>query len=185
MSPIPSTHTPRLRRRVTAGFSLVELLIAGAILASAAMGIYTVFLRMNEAAADLRFYTSGKLILERAVAQALTVEWTGELETTGKRPAILANTNGNFVVCDIDYDGTHPGGVYPIYAGPDTTSENMPCTLYRRVTEVPIAPAGAIGDTKIDDGKTLLQIAFRLDYTVHGRTKPSLFFYTARARTKS
>ncbi len=186
---------PRARRRRAVGFSLVEMLIATAVLAGAAMGIYAVFLRMNEAAADLRFYTSAKQLLERATTQALTVAWTTELETTNKRPAILTPTgtlsgqdSEGFVVCDIDNSSTDPAynnGIYSLFIDPNNNAEgNMACTLHRKVKEVRMLPAGSV-PPQIDDGKMLLQIAFKVTYTVHGRQKPSMYFYTARARSKN
>lgn len=72
----PPPSRLRLSRRAQAGFSLVELLIAAAILAVTVSGFYLTFGGANELATKSRLNTSAKILLGAAVNEALSSRWS-------------------------------------------------------------------------------------------------------------
>ena len=147
-------------RSQASAFTLVETLIATAIIAISATSIYYAFLRMNDNAVAARCDTTAKLILERAVNLAVTSEW-GEAGA----PPILALTGNDFVTFDLT-TGADSDGSVSLFDDPNNNTI-VTGTLSRQVL-VYSASDGSAGMTALPLGD-VRQATFKLTYKVHKR----------------
>ena len=81
-----SSKSSRRVRRGTAGFTLVEVLIAGALLAMLISGAVTALTQMNRSATAARLRTIALAVAQQRIDQIETTPW----QVGGTRPAILA-----------------------------------------------------------------------------------------------
>lgn len=161
-------------RRQTSAFTLIESLIATAIIAVTATSVYYAFLRMNDFAASSRCDTAAKVVLERAVNLAMTTDWRTYT------PPILASTDpgGAFQLFNVDTGENSVDGAVSLFTDPSNASVIVG-TLSRSVVDYP-APAGkSLGD--------LRRLTFKLQYKLHKRADEpmtTLYAYTVRASDK-
>ena len=80
-----SSKSFRRARRGTAGFTLVEVLIAGALLAVLISGAVTALTQLNRSATAARLRTIALAVAQQRVDQITTTPW----QVTGTRPALL------------------------------------------------------------------------------------------------
>lgn len=166
---------PHSRNR--SGFTLIETLIASAIIAITATSVYYAFLRMNNFAVASRCDTAAKIVLERAVNLAMTSDWRA---TT---PPILTLTNPTtskpFQPFNVDTGVDDDNATVSLFTDPNSNSV-ITGVLSRQVVAYPV-PAGKppLGD--------LYRVTFRLDFKVHKRADEpvtSVYAYTLRASDK-
>jgi hypothetical protein len=146
-----------------AGLSLLEMLIAGAVLTIFAVGANYSMLTFNRTAAVTRNYVAAQMIVRDCIGQALAADYTPT-----STPAILAATTGT---SDIDSDGEADGDLYdpaggtnydvPLIYKRDTLSGNSQQTvltgkLYRRVRTV-------------DSTLKILEVSFVMKTTYRGK----------------
>ena len=164
-------------RRNSAGFTLIEGLISGAILLVTVMGFYSLFLRVNDYAASSRCSSTGCVLLEQAANLALTTDWKSDMVSI---PLVLQSTEGKGVDGWVTFDlAGQPGnaqGIVRLFTDPNDVAgsgTNVTGVLERKVTysNDPGGPA-----------KTLLQVGFRITYTFHSRTPVVLTSFTMRTR---
>jgi prepilin-type N-terminal cleavage/methylation domain-containing protein len=169
---------PPAAKRSSAAFSLVEMMIAAAVLALATGGIYAAFLQANKVAANARSLTAARFILQRAADQALTATW--DLNAQAPEPGGGGGNLPEFFNPD-----------YP--AGGDVQNQPEPCSVtnnYDPGVEYPpnnevVLLADPHGDTIITghlkrqisfsdsttNPSTLIRITFTLEYEVNGIPK--------------
>jgi len=168
------------------GFSLVEVMVAVAILALIGGTVFMAMCRLHRNAADNRNYASAQIILRNAIDQALTRGWDDANYPDG----ILSPTNSDNT---LPYD-TDPGVKYesgllaylypgswvqwnpfsasdtwsvadtvPIYSDQMDPSRNVTGRLYRKVQFV-------------TGMNSLLWVTMRLDYTYDGKEHSQQMF---------
>ncbi len=80
-----SSKSFRRARRGTAGFTLVEVLIAGALLAMFISGAVTALTQLNRSATAARLRTIALAVTQQRIDQITTTPW----QVIGTRPALL------------------------------------------------------------------------------------------------
>lgn len=168
----------RLRhRRAPRGFSLLELLVATGVLSMVVVGLYAAFLKANEYAVTSRVNTTAKVILERAVNFAATVDWDASMDVRDgsgnyRRPEVLRPTAKTLY----DLDDASQGGTLPALKGQ--------VSLFRDPQQNDVI-VGYLSRTvtEPDALDPLVQITFTLDnIRSNGRLLPPISTYTVRAR---
>lgn len=163
-----------LSRRKTSrrsAFTLVESLIASAIVALTATSVYYAFLRMNDFAVASRCDTAAKVVLERAVNLAMTSEWRTS-------PPPILTTTDDFKAFDPDTGVDSPTARVSLFTDP-TNQEVITGILSRKVVSYPTPLDKPLGD--------LVRITFKLEYRFHKHaTDPvtAAYAYTVRASDK-
>lgn len=163
-------------RSARSAFTLIETLIASAIIALTATGIYYAFLRMNDFAVASRADTSAKIILERAVNLATTSEWRSSV------PPILSLTQvppATPVFKTFNPDtGADSDGSVSLFTDPQNNTV-VTGTIYRQVVPYTDPNAKDLGD--------VYQLTFKLEYKLHKRADEPLttvYAYYVRACDK-
>ena len=85
ISSATSSKSSRRLRRGTAGFTLVEVLIAGALLATLISGAVTALTQLNRSATAARLRTIALAVAQQRIDQITTTPW----QVIGARPALL------------------------------------------------------------------------------------------------
>ncbi len=170
MRSFPSA-TPR-RLRQAHGFTLVEVMVAAAVLVIAVVGFYAVFGAANQLAYAARVNTSARIQLESALSQVLTEPWRSEQDTN--IPIVLQDTNDQWVRFNLPGEqniGTPPTNV-SLQIDPRRT-DLISSPVIRGVLERKV---------KVDDpySITARRVSFRLSY---GGTDAPLGLRTARPVT--
>ena len=154
-------HPQRGRR----GFSLVEVMVAVAILGMLGGTVFMAMCRLHRNAADNRNYVSAQIILRNAIDQALTRGWDDADYPNGIiAPTITDNTvpydssAGSWVQWNpfSEADTWNAAETVPIYSDQVDASRNVSGRIYRKVQFV----------TGTD---YLLWVTIRLDYTYDGK----------------
>ena len=99
-----SKPTGRLRRG-TAGFTLVEVLVAGALLAALISGTVTALTQLNRWATAARLRTIATAVAQQRIDQIETTAW----QVVGTRPALLTagtTTENNVPLNNDDYNAS-------------------------------------------------------------------------------
>jgi prepilin-type N-terminal cleavage/methylation domain-containing protein len=148
--------------RRSSGFSLVEVVVAAAVLAIVFMGAMQGFLFANKRAVASRLRTSARAVVQRNIEQALTQKFT--ISVT---PAILAITSPTGISYDDDGGGDN---LVSICTEDGTGIATVRGTLTRAVTAV-TNPNGA----------DIRRVTFTLSYTEGGKSR-SYTATTVRAR---
>ncbi len=152
-------------RRGRGGFSLVEVMVAVAILGMLGGTVFMAMCRLHRNAADNRNYASAQIILRNAVDQALTRGWDDSESPNG---IIAPTVPGNTAPYDAgasywnrwnpfsESDSWPSPTTVPVYSDQMDVSRNVSGRLYRKVQFV----------TGTD---YLLWVTMRLDYTYDGK----------------
>lgn len=166
------THPSRSSRR--GGFTLVEVMVAAAILVLVTGSVVTALMMVNRDAAANRNRTAGKLILQRAIDTALVVTWRDPavppriLTPTLAAGAPFAGAGGwvnhNLYTTADDLTGN---ATVAVYEDRDVSQRDIVGKVYRKVQRAPG-----------NDG--LMLVSMRLDYRYRGRSV-SLEMSTERA----
>ncbi|HSH94026.1 MAG TPA: hypothetical protein VK968_07760 [Roseimicrobium sp.] len=147
----------------SAGLSILEMLVAGAVLTIFAVGASYSMLTFNRTATVTRNYVAAQAIVRDCIGQALAADYT---PTT--TPAILATTAAG---SDIDGDGETDGVLYDPAGG---TNYDVPL-LYKRDTLVSnVQQAALTGQLyrkvrTVDSSLKILEVSFLMKITY--RTK--------------
>ena len=156
---------PFQARRGRRGFSLVEVMVAVAILGMLGGTVFMAMCRLHRNAADNRNYASAQIILRNAVDQALTRGWedsdypNGIIAPTITDSTLPYDSSGSYWVQWNPFseaDTWNPAETVPIYSDQMDVSRNVSARLYRKVQFV----------TGTD---YLLWVTMRLDYTYDGK----------------
>lgn len=145
------------------GFTLVEVMVAAAILVLVTGSVVTALTMVNRDAAANRNRTAGKLILQRAIDTALAVTW----RDPAAPPRILTPTlgagvpfegasgwvNHNLYTTADDLTGN---ATVPVYEDRDASQRDIVGKVYRKVQRAPG-----------NDG--LMLVSMRLDYRYRGK----------------
>lgn len=179
----PPPSRLRLSRRAQAGFSLVELLIAAAILAVTVSGFYLTFGGANELATKSRLNTSAKILLGAAVNEALSSRWSANFTpevaqvTTDAQGALFDTKNEGQNARPVarpanPLTGTNRG-VVNFFTAPN--EDSVVVGEMRRFTSEYTEPGGRIRtDMRI--------VKFRVKYTYKGVDSPWLEINTVITR---
>jgi type II secretory pathway pseudopilin PulG len=169
MAPPPSLS--RRNRLYLGGFSLLETLFAGSILAVFALGAAGTFNVMNRLASSTRIAVAAQNAVRSYIDEATAADYTPT-----STPAILGNTA---VGTDIDGDGEGDGEVHastvPLVVARDSKTGGVQNsvvtgTVYRHATTV-------------DNNLGIQRVAFLIRYTYRGKH----YYYrvaTLKAREK-
>ncbi len=164
-SPANKTECPLRPQGRRGGFSLVELMVAAAILAILSATIFTSLARLNRNAVDNRNYTNGLIILRNAIDQALTRGWNDSTPPSGILMPTITTGDGSFDATAAGWnqwnpyseaDDTSTMAAVPVYSDQMDPTKNVNGALYRKVQFV-------TGSTSV------LWVAMRLDYTYDGK----------------
>lgn len=158
-------------RHQQSAFTLMESLIASAIIAITATGAYYAFLKMNDFAVASRCDTAAKVVLERAVNLAMTSDWRAF------PPAVL-NPCTDFKPFNIDNGADSADGSVSLFTDPNSNTVIVG-NIYRQVLAYPDPAGKPLGD--------IYRVTFRLDFKQHKRAADpltSLYAYTVRASDK-
>ncbi len=141
---------PRPRVRRAGGFTLVQVMIAAAIMVVVGVSSISTLLTVNREAATARVYSNARAIVQRNMDAALVAPFSST-----STPAILATTGSSGALYDEDGDGSYTENVV------DTRSGNVLVTgtLNRTV----VAEANS-------DSAPIFRITFQLNYTFRGRS---------------
>ncbi len=151
------------QRRSTGAFTITEVLVASMVLLISYIALTQSFVVMNRRAAASRLLTNARVIVERNIAQALSVPFT-----TTAQPAILATTVAAGVTYDDDGNGDNQVN---LMVQDSSGTVQIKAVLTRIVT--------AVANPENAD---LRRVTFRVAYAY--RTKNYTFeMTTVRART--
>jgi prepilin-type N-terminal cleavage/methylation domain-containing protein len=146
-------------------FSLLEVLIAAAVLVIVSSAVLTAFAMLQRNAADNRNYACAQIILQNAIDQSLTRGWDNLATPTGiLAPTVPGSTSAYDASSSAwhqwDYyaatDSTAPAAVVTIYSDQLSPAHNVSGILYRDVQCV-------------NGNNRLLWVTMRVDYTYAGR----------------
>ena len=152
-------------RRGRGGFSLVEVMVAVAILGMLGGTVFMAMCRLHRNAADNRNYASAQIILRNAIDQALTRGWDdseypdGIIAPTITDDSLPYDSSGNnWVQWNMfsESDTSSPAEMVPVYSDQMDPSRNVSGRLYRKVQFV-------------TNSSDLLWVTMRLDYTYDGK----------------
>ena len=138
------------RQRRLAGFSLVQVMIATAIIVIVGLSSVQALVMMNRKASVMRTFSNARAVVQRNIDTAMGVPWTLTLE-----PPILALTSATGSVYDDDGGGDNQVNIALLRSG---TTALIKGTLTRIVVAEPNP-----------DGAVLRRITFRLNYNYRGR----------------
>ncbi len=147
MLPRPELHTCQRR---PAGFTLVQVMVATAVIVIVGLASVQALVLMNRKAATMRTLNNARAVVQRNIDTAMGVPFSSALE-----PPILAITTASGSVYDDDGGGDNLVNVALLRAG---TSAWLKGTLTRTV----IAEANA-------EGVDIRRVTFSLTYTYRGR----------------
>jgi prepilin-type N-terminal cleavage/methylation domain-containing protein len=151
--PAGALRTPLSRRRKTAGVSLIEVVMATAIISIYATAAVPALLTMDQNAASSRVITAAKEIVDRNIEAAGAVPFV-----SSSIPAILAVTSGN-VACG---DYAYPALTNPMPLIVDSTGATIISgTLSRNVV--------LWNSSDPTDNPNTRRITFTITYTVFHR----------------
>jgi hypothetical protein len=154
-----------LSRQGAAGFALVELIVALALLTLIVVSSTQALVQANRQSAAMRMLTAARGIVQRNIDTALTVTWNSSVE-----PAILVVTPNSGSLYDDDAPpASNTDNVVQIAVMQDGTTATVPGQLWRTVT--PIANP---------ENAQIRQVTFRLNYTYLSR-QYSVQMVTVRA----
>lgn len=142
-------------------FTIVEVVVATAVLMLVSAGGMAALLSINRNAASTRLFTSARAVVQRNIDTALAVPFTSSIQ-----PALLATTSGA-VVYDDDGGGDN---VIDLMTASDGATVPVRGILYRDVSVLSDA-----------SGAELRRVTLRLDYT-YLRRNFSYQMSTVRAR---
>ncbi|MBS0660070.1 MAG: prepilin-type N-terminal cleavage/methylation domain-containing protein [Verrucomicrobia bacterium] len=155
-------------RRVPRGFSLVETLVAAAILAITVSGFYLTFGGANELATKARLNTSAKILLGAAVNEALSSRWTAT-----NVPDVARNSSDT--TAGELYNTANEGvnarptarreGQVAFFTSP--TEETVVMGELRKITTDYVEPGGRV---RLD----MKKVTFKVKYTYKGVDSPWL-----------
>jgi prepilin-type N-terminal cleavage/methylation domain-containing protein len=189
---------PIIRR--AAAFTLLEMMVASAILAVAIAGIYAAFLRANSLAASSRCITAARYILQRAADQALNLDWSPSQEPKDIPAVLRITTEPNPDDEDgwvpfnfdqkMDYDpdlvrkGDYDWGEVDLLADPRVNQpaiDGFTGETPRLVTGILLRRCCYI-EGATTNAKTLVRVTFRLKYSVNGIEQPDQYIAIIRAQ---
>ena len=140
--PIFSRRQPRTRR---AGFTIVQVMVAMAVIVICGIAGVQALIHVNQKAAAMRMLTNARAVVQRNIDTALCVPFSSSIE-----PPILVITSAGGAVYDDDGGGDNLVNLALTRSGTDATVRG---TLTRTV----LAEANA-------DGADIRRVTFRLDY---------------------
>jgi prepilin-type N-terminal cleavage/methylation domain-containing protein len=169
----------RFSHRKSAGFTMLEMAIAAAILAMCIGGFYATFGGSNDFAVKSRLRNSAKVILGAALNEALGTRWIAAqtpptvLQTCPPlTPYNLAALPGTPLINHLNI-GVTPAlgsGEVSLFTDPSQTTW-VTGLLTREVTVHPQFPAGSV-----------VRVTFRFTYTYKGVASQPMYAYTVVTR---
>ena len=151
------------RRQTAGGFTITEVMVASLVLLISYIALTQSFVVMNGRAAASRLSTNARVVVERNIAQALSVPFTATVI-----PGILATTSGTGATYDDDGNGDNQVN---LMVQDSSGAVQIKGVLTRIVT--------AVANPESAD---LRRVTFRVAYTY--RTKNYTYeMTTVRART--
>lgn len=161
------------------GFTLVEVMIAAAVLTVMSATTLVAFNTIHRNAVDDRDYANACAILHDAIERSLNIQWT----IVASPPPILADTGGSETVFDLVSETDNPTATIQIFPCNTTTTTSyytsdpsnpiVTGTLSRNVARVSGDPT--------DPKYGLLQVTMGITYTTtRGRTQ-RIEMHTMRA----
>ena len=151
------------QRRSTGAFTITEVLVASMVLLISYIALTQSFVVMNRRAAASRLLTNARVIVERNIAQALSVPFT-----TTAQPAILATT----VAAGVTYDDDGNGDNQVNLMVQDSSGTVQIKAVLTRIVTVVANPESA----------DLRRVTFRVAY-IYGAKNYTYEMTTVRART--
>jgi type II secretory pathway pseudopilin PulG len=133
-----------------AGFTLVQVMVAAAIIVMVGLGSVQALMLMNRKAATMRLMNNARAVVQRNIDTAMGVPFTST-----STPAILATTTSSGSVYDDDAGGDNLVNIALLRAG---TSAWIKGTLTRTV----VAESNA-------DNADIRRVTFSLSYTYRGK----------------
>ena len=148
MSTRPAMHS---RRGKPMGFTLVQVMIATAIIVIVGLASVQALVLMNRKAATMRLLNNARAVVQRNIDTAMGVPFSTSIE-----PAILVTTSASGSVYDDDGGGDNLVNIALLRAG---TSAWLKGTL----TRIVVAETNA-------DGADIRRITFNVSYVYRGKT---------------
>lgn len=140
----------RMRRVRPRGFTLVQVMVASAIIVIVGLASVQALVLMNRKAAVMRTLDNARAVVQRNIDTAMGVPYTATVE-----PPILALTSTSGAIYDDDGGGDNLVNVALLRSG---TAAWVKGTLTRTVTAEP-NPEGAV----------IRRVTFRVSYSYRGR----------------
>ena len=141
---------PRPRAQGAGAFTLVQLMIAAAIIVVVGVSSISTMLTVNREAATMRMFSNARAIVQRNMDAALVAPFSAT-----SAPPILATTGSSGALYDEDGDGSYTENVVTTRSG----NVLVTGTLNRTV----VAESNS-------DSAPIFRITFQLNYTFRGRS---------------
>ena len=138
------------RRRKSAGFTVIQAVVAMGVIAVSGAASMMALVQLNNKAAAMRTLNNARAVLQRNIDTALSVAFSPT-----QQPAVLAITSATGSVYEDETDGDNLVTIVTPKSSGGTTVKG---TLTRIVT----AQANS-------DGADIRRITFRIDYAIRGR----------------
>lgn len=182
--------TKLFQRRHSAGFTLIEMMIASALLSLTVGGFFATFGSANQYAVNSRLQNSAKVVLGAALNETLGTSWIKVLA----RPEVLTPTGSFDFSSGVPYNlGTVPGfpSVNQLNAGISPALGNGCVSLFTDPSQTTVVQARleriAIAHAERSD---MMKVGFRLTFydaantpnMYRGRFIPPVFAYTVVTR---